>query len=111
MAGRLSTPARGEIWMVRFGRPDKRRPTLILSRPAAIELLDTVIVAPIMSTIHGVPSEVVLDVSHGLKRPSAVNLDHVQTVYKSGLRKYVGHLDEETMGRVCRALAIATGCF
>lgn len=110
MAGRLNTPARGEIWMYRFGRPDKRRPALILSRPAAIDLLDTVIIAPITTTIHGVPSEVVVDESHGLKHPSAVNLDNIQTVYKSGLYKYVGLLDEETMGLVCRALAIATGC-
>ena len=46
----------------------------------------------------------------GLKRPSVVTLDNVQTVDQRRLRGYVGQLDAEKMGRVCRALAIATGC-
>ena len=52
----------------------------------------------------------VLGVDEGLKADSAVNLDHVQTVDKSRLRKFVGTLGREKMSRVCRALAIATGC-
>ena len=47
---------RGEIWMYRFKAPDKRRPVLVLSRPEVIELLHTVMVAPITSTIHVVAS-------------------------------------------------------
>jgi mRNA interferase MazF len=82
----------------------------VLSRPAAIELLESVIVAPISSTIHGVPSEVLLGESHGLKRTSAANLDNVQTIRKSGLTHFLGHVDEATLARVCQALAIATGC-
>lgn len=75
-----------------------------------IPLLGTVMVAPITSTILGAPSEVVVGLDQGLKRDSAINLDHVQTVDKKRLRKYVGHLDRKKMTRVCRALAIATGC-
>jgi hypothetical protein len=33
-----------------------------------------------------------------------------QTVDKKRLRKYVGRLDHDDLSRVCRALAIATGC-
>ena len=76
----------------------------------AIELLDRVIVAPVTSTIHGVPSEVAVGVESGLKEPSAVNLDNLQTVRKDRLRRYVGHLDAERMREVCQALALATGC-
>jgi mRNA interferase MazF len=101
---------RGEVWTYRFAAPDKRRPVLVLSREDAIRVLSTVIVAPITSTIHGVPSEVVIGIREGLKHVSAVNLDHVQTVPTARLVRYVGQLDFEKMGAVCRALAVATGC-
>ena len=105
MARRVS---RGDIWMYTFKAPDKQRPVVVLSRQSVIPLLSTVMVAPITSTIHGVPSEVIADVDQGLKRPSAINLDHVQTVERSRLKRFVGHLDGPMMQRVCAALAIAT---
>jgi mRNA-degrading endonuclease toxin of MazEF toxin-antitoxin module len=49
-------------------------------------------------------------VEEGLKVPSAVNLDHVQTVERRQLSHYVGSLGREKMQVVCKALAIATGC-
>ncbi len=102
--------ARGEVWLYEFHRPDKRRPVVVISRAEAIAVLHTVIVAPVTSTIRGLPSEVIIGVAEGLKRESAVNLDHVQTVERARLSRYVGHLGSEKMGAVCRALAIATGC-
>lgn len=107
MAERIN---RGEIWLFAFGRPDKRRPVLILSRHDVIDLLHTVMVAPVTSAIRGAPSEVIVGVEEGLKRDSAVNLDHVQTVDKSRLKRFVGTVGPEKMKAVCRALAIATGC-
>ena len=107
MAKRLS---RGQVWMYTFRRPDKRRPVVVLSRPEVIGLLRTVMVAPVTSTIHGAPSEVVVGTDEGLKRDCAVNLDHVQTVDKARLRRYVGKLSGAKMTAVCDALAIATGC-
>jgi mRNA interferase MazF len=101
---------RGEIWLHRFDRPDKRRPVLVLTRQEVIGLLGTVMVAPITSVIRGAPSEVVVGADEGLKRDSAVNLDHVQTVDKARLRTFVGTVSREKMSLVCRALAIATGC-
>ena len=101
---------RGEVWLYTFSSPDKRRPVLVLSRQGVIGLLHTVIVAPITSTIRGAPGEVVVGPEDGLKRESAVNLDHVQTVEKARLRTFVGTLRTERMRAVCRALAVATGC-
>lgn len=102
--------ARGDIWLYRFKAPDKRRPVLVLSRPEAIELLDTVMVAPITSTIYGAPSEVVIGTDEGLKHTSAINLDHVQTVDRARLTSFVGSLSPQVLRRVCAALAIAVGC-
>ena len=107
MANRVN---RAEVWMHEFRKPDKRRPVVVLSRQEVIPMLGTVIVAPITSTIHGVPSEVRVGVEEGLKRESAVNLDHVQTVERSHLRGYVGALDDRKMCLVCEALAVATAC-
>jgi len=67
-------------------------------------------VAPITSTRRGAPSEVAVGIAEGLKHDSAVNLDHVQTVERSRLVGFVGALGPVQMQRVCRALAVATGC-
>ena len=101
---------RGEIWFYSFKAPDKSRPVLVLSRQEVIPLLHTVMVAPVTSTIRGAPSEVVVGVDEGLKRDSAVNLDHIQTVEQARLKRFVGSLGKHKMRQVCRALAIATGC-
>ena len=101
---------RGEVWFYSFRKPDKRRPVLVLSRQEAIEVLGTVMVAPITSTIRGLPSEVPVGVAEGLKHASAVNLDHVQTVEQARLERRVGRVARATMLAVCRALAVATAC-
>ena len=74
------------------------------------EMLHTVMVAPITSTIHGAPSEVVIGIDEGLKKESAVNLDHIQTVGKSDLKNFIGRLSDSKQKSVCKALGIAVGC-
>ena len=100
----------GEIWRCHFDAPNKRRPVVVLTRDVALRFLRTATVAEVTSTIRGAPSEVRLGPDEGLKRPSVVTLDNVQTVDQRRLRGYVGQLSEQKMGEVCRALAIATGC-
>jgi mRNA interferase MazF len=107
MADRID---RGQIWQFAFSRPDKRRPVLVLSRSEVIGLLHTVMVAPITSTIRGAPGEVIVGLTEGLKRDSAINLDHVQTVEKANLKRFIGTVGARKMKAVCQALAIATGC-
>lgn len=109
MAGRVDID-RGDIWTYEFQRPDKRRPVLVLSRSEAIAVLHTVMVAPITSTIRGLPSEVIVGTTEGLKHDSAVNLDHMQTVERARLSRYLGRVGSEKMHAVCRAIAVATGC-
>jgi mRNA interferase MazF len=101
---------RGDIWLYRFAAPDKRRPVVVLTRPEVIGLLRTVMVAPITSTVHGAPSEVLVGVEEGLKGPCAVNLDHVQTVERARLTHFVGRVGAAKMRLVCTALAVAVGC-
>ena len=74
---------RGDVRLYQFAVPDKRRPVVVLTRESAIGYLSTVTIAPITSTIHGVPSEVVLDEEDGMKVRCAVNLHNVVTVAKA----------------------------
>ena len=101
---------RGEIWLLHFARPDKRRPVLVLSRRSLIGLLDTVTVAAVTSTLRGAPTEVEVGPDDGLKTVSCVNLCNLFTVRRHDLRTFVGSVTEDKMRKVCRALAIASGC-
>ena len=100
---------RGEIWQFSFPAPNRRRPVLVLTRQGIIDHLQNVTVAPITTTVRGIPTEVVLGVEHGLKRPSAVNLDNLATVPKAGLRAFVGAVPPEVMAEVREALLFALG--
>jgi len=102
--------ARGEVWLYRFAEPDKRRPVLVLSRPDALEVMQTALVVGITSTVRGLPTEVLLGPEQGMKTPCVANLDHVFTVRHSALRKFVATMPPEVMRAVCRALGIATAC-
>jgi mRNA interferase MazF len=102
--------ARGEIWQYRFAPPDKRRPVLILSRSALLDVLHTATVAAVTSTLRGVPTEVELGVEQGLKTTCCANLANLFTVRQSDLRAYVGTVTAQQMHAVCRALVIACGC-
>jgi mRNA interferase MazF len=107
MAGRVE---RGDIRLYRFAKPDKERPVLVLTRPAALGYLSRVTVAPITSTVRGVPSEVALGPDDGMKQPCAANLHNVVTVSRDALGRRVARLDPPRMREVCAALAFALGC-
>jgi mRNA interferase MazF len=98
---------RGEIWTFRFAPPDKQRPVLLLTRSDMISILNSVTVAPLTRTIRGVPSEVVVGVESGLKGASAINLHHVVTVPKAGLRRFVGSVSPAILDQVRAALLFA----
>ncbi|MBI3757211.1 MAG: type II toxin-antitoxin system PemK/MazF family toxin [Deltaproteobacteria bacterium] len=100
---------RGEIWQFEFARPNKRRPVLILTRQEILGHLHSVTVAPITTTIRGIPSEVVIGQESGLKTTSAINLDNVVTVPKDELRSFVGTAAPQVMAAVRGALLFALG--
>jgi len=100
---------RGEVWQFSFPAPDRRRPVLILTRQEVIGHLHTVTVAPITTTIRGIPSEVVIGPECGLKATSAINLDHLATVPRAGLRTFVGTASPQVLAEVREALLFALG--
>jgi mRNA interferase MazF len=107
MAGGI---ARGDVRLYQFAAPNKNRPVLVLTRDSAIRYLSTVTVAPITSSIRGVPSEVVLTEDDGMKTPCTVNLHNTVTVSQQLLGKRVAHLSSPRMNQVCSALRFSLGC-
>ncbi|MSP60507.1 MAG: type II toxin-antitoxin system PemK/MazF family toxin [Myxococcales bacterium] len=102
---------RGEIWMYTFAAPDKRRPVLVLSSNALLNLqLHQVTVAEITSTLRDSPVEVEVGIDEGLKHASSINLINLQTVSRSRLGRHVGSISADKMRQVCQALNVATGC-
>ncbi|MGQ9492041.1 MAG: type II toxin-antitoxin system PemK/MazF family toxin [Anaerolineae bacterium] len=100
---------RGEIRWYIFAPPDQRRPVLILTRNSAVGLLNSVTVAPITSTMRGIPSEVFVGPAEGLAAECAINFDHLQTVPKANLGALIGALSPDRMLEVERAVAFALG--
>jgi mRNA interferase MazF len=83
---------------------------LVVTRSAAIGVRTAITVAPITRTIRGIPSEVPLDSSHGLRARSVANCELLQTIPKVTLRpRPVGRLDVDELPALDRALRFALG--
>lgn len=76
---------RGEIYWADLGPPAGRRPVLIVSRTAAVQVLIAVVVAPITRTMRGIASEVPLGTGEGLPEDCVANCDNLLTVPKTVL--------------------------
>jgi mRNA interferase MazF len=107
VAGRVT---RGDVRLYRFASPDKERPVVVLTRDSAIPYLANLTVAPVTKTIRGVPSEVALDDTDGMKVPCAVNLHNAVTVSKERLGRRVAQLHSSRMSEICAALRFSLGC-
>lgn len=87
-----------------------RRPVLVLTRSAAIPVLNKIIVVPITTTIRGIPTEVPLGPEEGLPKECVASFDNLRRAYRSRLSDPIASLSGPKMHEVCAALAIATGC-
>jgi len=99
----------GDVCWYTFREPDKRRPVPILTRDSAISFLTSLTVAPITTTIRGIPTEVVLSQVDGLFTDGAVNLDNIQTVQKAKVGAFITHLASHRMQAVREAIEFALG--
>jgi mRNA interferase MazF len=100
---------RGQVWWVEHPSAG-RRPYLILTRAAAVPLLDALICVPATRTIRGIPTEVPLGPEDGMPEACALSLDNTTLVRKQWFVELICALDPGGLTKVCRALALATGC-
>jgi mRNA interferase MazF len=100
--------ARGEVW---WGEaPDEKgRPFLIVSRDAANEVMQRVLVAPVTRRVRGVPSELALDATEGLPAASVASFDNLRPFTKSMLVRRLGSLGPR-QHEMCRAAGATLDC-
>jgi mRNA interferase MazF len=80
----------------------------VVSRQALIDSgFSTLVCAPIFSERHGLPTQVAVGTSEGLKHDSAIQCDGLMSLEKSRLTDYVGELTENKLRELDRALAAA----
>ena len=100
---------RGEVWWLEH--PDAgRRPACVLTRQAAIPVLNSVLVAPATRTVRGIPTEVALGRDDGMPDECALSFDNITTVPKALLTTRITMLPDDKLPEVCAALRAATGC-
>lgn len=70
-----------------------------------------VTVAEVTTSIRNIGAEVAFDhEAAGLHQPCVINCDGLHTVTKTSLTTYVGAVGDDTIERVCTAVAYALGC-
>lgn len=104
----MRRPRQGEIWWAEA--EDKRRPVLIVSRSEAVAVLRWLVVAPVTTSVRGIPTEVQLDSDDGLREPCAASMDNVQPIRTTYLTERVGALGPDRMMDLCRALRAMADC-
>lgn len=105
----MSAPRRGEIWWGELAEIG-RRPFLVMTRAAAIAVLDHVLAAPVTRTVRGIPTELPLGTDDGLPSECAASFDNLRVIPKSHLVERAGALDGLRMQEACVALRAAVDC-
>lgn len=105
----MNRPDRGEVW---WGEIEDvgRRPFLIMTRPAAIPLLNQVVAAPITRTRRNIATELPLGPDDGLPRECAANFDNLRVVPKALLVERICALGPDRLAQACAALRTAVAC-
>ena len=103
------TVNRGEVWWYELPGVG-RRPGCVLTRQAAILVLNAVLIAPATRTIRGIPTEVRLGADDGMPADCALSFDNLVTIPKSLLSERIMTLAPERLDELCAALDVAAGC-
>lgn len=118
MAGKVTTPKRGEVYLVNFdptigAEIKKTRPALIIQNDTANRYSPVTIVAAISSKFDNklYPTEVLIKPSEGgLTSESVVLLNQIRTIDKARLVKRLGTLKADTMEDVKKAILVSLDC-
>jgi mRNA interferase MazF len=100
---------RGEVWWLEHPEGG-RRPACVLTRQAAIPVLNAVLVVPATRTVRGIPTEVALGREDGMPYACALAFDNLGVVPKALLTERITRLGPAKLAELCTALAVAAGC-
>ncbi len=105
----MSGPRRGEVWWA--GTPDQgRRPFLVMTRSTAIDVLHSVVAAPVTRTVRHLPTELALGPDDGMPTHCAASFDYVRVVPKAFLVERICALTTAQLFAACAALRAAVDC-
>jgi mRNA interferase MazF len=82
---------------------------VILTRDRAITAMERLLVAPLTTTIRGIPTEVPLGRRDGLPRECVVSLDDIAPMPKDYLIECLACLSPDRLLEIARAVRRATG--
>ncbi len=90
-----------------YGKP---RPALVVQSDLLAEL-DSVVVCPITSELRNAAFRVIVESNpaNGLRTLSQIMVDKLSTLPRTKIGEPFGHLDQERMKRVDRALLLVVG--
>lgn len=99
---------RGDVW---WGEaPDEKgRPFLVVSRDAANDVMQRVLVAPVTRRVRGLPSELELGATEGLPVQSVASFDNLRPFPKAMLVRRLGALGPR-LQEICRAAGATLDC-
>jgi mRNA interferase MazF len=100
---------RGEVWWGEMPEAG-RRPFLVMTRDRTIEILHSVLVAPVSRTVRAIPTELALGPDDGMPVECAASFDNLRVVPKSHLVDRITTLDPQRLREACVALATAVDC-
>lgn len=83
---------------------------VVLTRDRAIQVMERVLVAPVTTTVRGIPTEVPLGRRDGLPTACVASLDDLSPMAKDYLVECITALPVDRMEEIGRALRRATGC-
>lgn len=100
---------RGDLWWADVPG-DKRRPVLVLTRERFIPRLTAVLVAPVTTTVRGIPTEVRMGPADGMPQPCAANFDNMFTLASGRFAQRITALPSTRLEDVCEAYRFAAEC-
>lgn len=100
---------RGEVWWADVPG-DKVRPVVVLTRERFIVRLHAVLVAPVTTTVRGIPTELALGEEDGMAHRCAANFDNVFTLRHDRFERLITQLGSSQLDALCRAYRFAAGC-
>lgn len=105
----VTEPRRGEVW---WGEIEDvgRRPFLVMTRTAAIPILNSVLAAPVTRTIRDIPTELRLGTGDGMPTECVASFDNLRVVAKAYLVERQCTLEPLRLTEACEALRSAVDC-
>ena len=89
---------------------DTVRPVVILTRARIAPRLSRVLVAPVTTTVRGIPTEVVMGDDEGVRPGSVANLDNVHLLSVDRLVARAGAVPPERWHEFCTAMQKVMHC-